>query len=150
MPARPLDPDAPPLGTLLPDFTVQTCDGRTIHRRDLKGRHHLVLCFAPLGHDDLTTFTALLLSTAPAWRAERAAVLVLVPEGASLVGDRGQSVIAEDHGARLRARFGVDHGAAIFIADRYGEIVYHAIGKTTVPVDDVLPTLELLEMRCSL
>lgn len=150
MPARSLDPAASPLGTLLPDFSVRTSDGRAIHRRDFKGRRHLVVCFAPLDRAELDVFVAPLATVVPSWRAERAELLLCLPEGVVLNADPSAALIVEDHGNRLRGRFGVARGAALFIADRYGEIVYHATGATTVPVDEVLPTLELLEMRCSL
>lgn len=150
MPARPLDPAASPLGTLLPDFTVRTRAGRTIHRRDFKGRRHLVICFAPLNGVDLTAFVAPVVRAAPSWRGERAEILLLVPPDASLADDHGQVLVAEDQGEQLRPRFGVGRGAALFIADRYGEIAYCATDAATVPVEEVLPLLELLEMRCSL
>ena len=150
MPARPLDPAASPLGTLLPDFTVRTRDGRTIHRRDFKGRRHLVICFAPLDHGDLATFVAPIMTAASSWRGERAEILLLVPEDSALPGEYGQVLVAEDRGEQLRDRFGVGRDAALFIADRYGEIVHCAKEMALVPVGEVLPLLELLEMRCSL
>lgn len=150
MPARPFAPTVAPLGSLLPDFSVWTSDGRAIHRRDFKGRRHLVVCFAPVDRTGLQAFVAPLAAAVLSWRAERAELLLCLPEGVALDADPSAALVVEDHGNRLRDRFGVAPGAALFIADRYGEIVYHATGATAVPMDEVLPILELLEMRCSL
>lgn len=154
MPTRPFDPALSPLGALLPDFTVRTLEGRTIHRRDFKGRRHLVLCFAPAAVSDFDGLVAALAAAVPAWRAERAALLLLIPAGASLPGEDGAEFSAADHDGQVRERFGVGPGAALFIADRYGEIVFHAAADATrpadVPLGEVLPILEQLELRCSL
>jgi peroxiredoxin len=80
MTVKPLEPAGPKTGVLLPDFTVETMTGRTIHRREFKGRKHLVICFAPaafavVGQQLVTAVAAKSL----AWQAERAETLVIVP-----------------------------------------------------------------------
>jgi alkyl hydroperoxide reductase subunit AhpC len=156
MTARPLEPTGPKIGALLPDFTVRTLAGRTIHRRDFKGRRHLVLCFAHAATSDGGQGLATALATAyPAWRAERAELLLIVSgTGDLVVAPEALPIIADAEG-HLRARFGVGTEAALFIADRYGEIAFYENGESPtgvqgLPLDQVLPTLELLEMRCSL
>jgi hypothetical protein len=98
------------------------------------------------------SIAAALAAAIPSWRSERAATLVIAPTKPDEVDqDLAASIIA-DHAGDLRARFGVGAGAALFIADRYGEIVFHVAAATTsdLPLDEVLPILELIEMRCSL
>ncbi len=156
MAVKPLDPIGPKLGALLPDFTVETTTGRTIHRREFKGRKHLVVCFAQAGvitaEEGLAAAVAALY---PAWQAERAECLLIVtdPAGISITPTLPPLVVDAD--GPLRARFGVGRAAALFIADRYGEIALFATATDPtatqgLPLAEVLPTLELLEMRCSL
>lgn len=156
MTAGPLEPAGPKIGALLPDFTVRTIAGRTIHRRDFKGRRHLVLCFAHAAtSDNWRELAAALTAAYPAWRAERAEVLLIVSGIDDLAAPSAALPIIADVEGQLRARFGVGTAAALFIADRYGEIAFHATGESPtgaqgLALDQVLPTLELLEMRCSL
>ena len=154
MPTRPFDPACSPIGALLPDFTVRTIDGRTVHRRDFKGHRHLVICFAPLvGADAPDAPVDALAAQLPSWRAERAELLFCLPAGAVLPDEGGLGLVVADHDGPLRERFGVGPGAALFIADRYGEIVFHAVGSASfadLPLGEVLPILERIEMRCSL
>lgn len=156
MTVRLLEPTGPKIGVLLPDFTVETLTGRTIHRRDFKGRKHLVVCFAQAevgaaGQGLAAAIAALY----PSWQTERAETLLIVtaPDGIATALTSPPIVIDAD--GQLRARFGVGTEATLFVADRYGEIAFYATGGAAItlqglPLDGVLPTLELLEMRCSL
>lgn len=154
MPTRPFDSALSPIGALLPDFTVQLIDGRIVHRRDFKGRRHLVVCFASATAASLDGLVVTLAAVVPAWQAERAELLLFVPADGGVEEERGTGFIAEERGGQLRERFGVGPGAALYIADRYGEIVFHAAaepeGIAELPLGEVLPILEQLEMRCSL
>jgi alkyl hydroperoxide reductase subunit AhpC len=153
---RPLAPTGPKVGALLPDFTVETLTGRMIHRREFKGRKHLVVCFAPVGREaDGQALAAAIAVLYPSWQAERAESLLIVTDPAGFPTAPTSPPIVSDADGQLRARFGVGAEAALFIADRYGEIALYATYVDTtatqgLPLDDVLPTLELLEMRCSL
>lgn len=149
----------PHVGDLLPDFSLRLTDGRQVHRRDLKGRHHAVIAFLPGG--SLGSNTALLRTLAAhesGWRAARAAVLIVLPAGDEpLAGDLPFILVLDREGA-LRRRFEVGPQGALIMADLYGEVVLRlddaamltpdARGES--PLDQVLPTLGLLEMRCSL
>lgn len=142
---------------MLPDFTLHFCEGRTLHRRELKGRAHAAIVFLPEQHErqDPALLSAIAAALS-AWRATRAAVLVILPPG-----DDGSSVDPTldpvlDTDGTLHARFGAGPGGALIVADRYGEIALRAdgtedaAGAGRLPLGEVTPTLELLEMRCSL
>jgi len=161
MTLRTLEPTGHKTGVLLPDFTVETMTGRTIHRREFKGRKHLVICFAPAGSGlDGQRFIAAVAANALGWQAERAETLMIVPDpvapASAAIDPLSQALaIVVDVDGHLRTRFGVGAEAAVFIADRYGEIVFYAAGTTIIAghgsrLDEILPLLELLEMRCSL
>ena len=156
MTVRSLDPTGPKVGVLLPDFTVETIAGRTIHRREFKGRKHLVICFAQVGAGTHSRGLVTAIASAyPAWQAERAECLLIVNEPVDDAVSPTSPPIVVDTDGQLRARFGVGDGAALFVADRYGEIALYATAADatatqSLPLDEVLPTLELLEMRCSL
>jgi hypothetical protein len=146
----------PQVGDLIPDFAARTVDGRAIVRREFKGRHHLVLCFAASGAgDDGRALIATADAAHAAWQAERAAALVVLPPGVMVAPAAATVPLVLDADGDLRARFGVGTGAMLLIADRYGEVVLRqesagdaeGIG---LPLDEVRPILELLEMRCSL
>ena len=64
-----------------------------------------------------------------------------------------------DAEGRVRERYGActatgEPRAALFVADRYGEIVLRAVAARGeghgMPVDEVLPLLELLQVRCAI
>lgn len=156
MAVRPLEPTGPKLGVLLPDFTVETTTGRTIHRREFKSRKHLVVCFTQAGvATDTQALAAAVTALYPSWQGERAECLLIVTDPVGITSAPTSPPIIADAAGQLRARFGVGTAAALFIADRYGEIAFYATGADApatqgLPLDEVLPTLELLEMRCAL
>jgi hypothetical protein len=139
-------------GELLPDFTLSFRDGRILHRRALKGRSHAVIYFPPdrPPHEEEVILAALA-ARVPDWQAARAAVLIVLPADGA---DASETLPVEpviDRDGTMRARFGVGPGGALFVADRYGEIALRADGAMCVlPLDEVTPTLALLEVRCSL
>lgn len=147
----------PQEGALLPDFTLHFRDGGVLYRRELKGRSHAVIYFPP--ERPLSTGAAMLESLAarmPHWQAVRAVVLVIVPAAADVPASLWLEPVIDRDGA-LRERFGVGPGGTLFVADRYGEIALRVDGTSAtvgagwaLPLGDVAPTLELLEMRCSL
>ena len=149
----------PRVGDLLPDFTVRTIDGRTIHRREFKGRRHLILCFAhPQARDGGCGLLAELTGVYAACRAERAELLVVLPATAGETATGPFPIVVDDEGL-LRARFGAVATAALFIADRYGEIVVRHDGLDAdgarpalygLPIDTLSTVLGWLETRCSL
>jgi peroxiredoxin len=150
----------PRVGELIPDFSVQTTDGRTIHRRDFKGRRHLVLCFAhPQAHDGGCGLLTALDGAYADYRAGRAEVLVVVPPAGAPGGEAYPFPVTADEGGVVRARFGVAGGAALFIADRYGEVVVRVDSTEAdgtpaepcgLPLATVPMALEWLETRCGL
>jgi peroxiredoxin len=144
-------------GTLLPDFTMYFRDGRTLYRRELKGRSHAVIVFLPeYRPGEASALLRAIDAHLPAWQAARAAVLVVLTAARA---DETESLSFEpvlDRDGTLRARFGVGPCGALFVADRYGEIVLRVDGAaadgdaSALSLDEVTPTLELLEIRCSL
>jgi len=148
----------PQEGALLPDFRIHFRDGRVRYRRELKGRSHAVIYFSP--ERPLREARAMLESLAarvPLWQAARAVVLVVLPaDGGDMTEKLGFEPVFDRDGS-MRARFGAGPGGALFVADRYGEIALRADGAidaagavSALPLDEIAPTLKLLEMRCSL
>jgi hypothetical protein len=148
----------PQEGALLPDFAMHFRDGRILYRRELRGRSHAAIYFVPdcpvREEGAILTGLAVRVGT---WRAARAAVLIVVPHDRASPTEGLPFEPVIDRDGTLRARFGVGSGGALFVADRYGEIVLRADGiadtpgiASPLPVDEVAPTLGLLEMRCSL
>jgi peroxiredoxin len=150
----------PRVGELIPDFTVQTVAARRIHRREFKGRRHLVLCFAhPQASDGGQGLLAAIASGYDTYRAGRAEVLVVLPSDGAAGGEGYPFPVVADAGGVLRSRFGATDGAALIIADRYGEVVVRVdsteiAGGTPEPYGLPLATvpmaLEWLETRCGL
>jgi hypothetical protein len=145
---------------LIPDFTVQTAEGRRIHRRDFKGRRHLVICFAhPQASDEGRGLLAEVAASYDAFRAGRAEVLVVPLSDGAAAGEDYPFPVVADAGGVLRSRFGATDGAALIIADRYGEVVVRVDSTEAdgtppepygLPLATVLMALEWLETRCGL
>lgn len=153
-------------GELIPSFTLRAVDGQTVRYGDYRGRRHLVLCFLP---DVASAPCQALLTTLgrcyASYRAAGAEVLALLPEEAVL-GEAEPFLSAlpypllYDAGGLIRDRFGVPGAEgmplpALFVTDRYGEVALAGVGREELPgcglpLDDVLPTLELLQVRCSI
>jgi peroxiredoxin len=150
----------PRVGELIPDFTVQTVEGRRIHRRDFKGRRHLVICFAhPQASDGGQGLLGAIAGSYDAYRAGRGEVLVVLSSDGAM-GEEGYPFpVVADVGGVLCSRFGTTDGAALIIADRYGEVVVR-VDSTEVdgappepyglPLATVPMALEWLETRCGL
>lgn len=135
------------VGQLLPDFTVQTTTGQTIHRRDYKGRQHLVVCFAGADLAEAARLGAAIAAAYPQWQAERGAALFITAAAAALPALPFPCCI--DPTGELGRRFGVGTQPAFFLADRYGELVV-ATTTSPLPVAEATEILSLLEMCCSL
>ena len=158
-------------GDLLPPFMLRAVDGATVRRADYRGRRHLVLCFVPEALSAASR--ALLVALARCHDAHRAAgaeTLAVVPAGTA--GEEIAQVLRAlpypvlyDAGGVVQAGLGARDAAgepapALCVADRYGEIALRAVGRPApdlsaaadlgLPLDDILPTLELLQVRCSL
>ena len=103
MAVRPLDPTGPKLGVLLPDFTVETTIGRTIHRREFKGRKHLVVCFAQVQAGNTQELLTAIAVVYPSWQAQRAESLLIVADPVEIAFASDGSPIVVDVDGRLRA-----------------------------------------------
>lgn len=152
-------------GDLLPPFILRSPDGATVRRSDYRGRRHLVVCAVPdIGATEYRPLLAALSARHGACRESGAEVLVLTgaapPESAP---ERWPFPVLLDPAWRVAGRLGAvtaggERSLALAIADRYGEIVLCVGGdppgavsaEWSLPLDEILPTLELLEMRCSL
>lgn len=159
--------EGPQPGELIPPFIARAVDGRAIRRHDYKGRRHLVLFFAhDAGCAACRAALAALAAAYPALREEGGEVLAFLPVAAGAAGAAEalpyQVVVGE--AGELHGRYGARSATgeplpALFVADRYGEVVLRAIGRVGaadgaprhgLPLDEVLPTLALLQVRCSL
>lgn len=147
------------MSELLPDFSAQFTDGRQFHRRDLKGRQHAVIYFMPHGSVESGLIVLHMFAVQEAtWRAARAAILVVLPTATTPIPSGLHVAPVLDRDGGLRARFGVGRQGALFVVDRYGEIVLRiddaeplaAAPPAGSPHEQILPTLELLEVRCTL
>ena len=179
-------------GELLPPFTLPAIGGETIRRHDYRGRRHLALYFADAV--DCAACRAALDTLAERYgdcRAAGAEVLAILPADSAGDGVEGRGPSGEGRGAsshprssplagapypvlcdaegRVRERYGActatgEPRAALFVADRHGEIVLRAVAAHRpvggdgaprgeghgLPVDEVLPLLELLQVRCAI
>lgn len=145
--AQPAVSAGPQPGQLMPDFAVRTLDGRTIHRRDFKGRRHLVVCFAPPTPGNLLDTLAAQYADL---RSERGELIVALAADAAPAGHPYPLVDGEG-AAELRRRFGVTEPSELFVCDRYGEVVLRVAGTAeALPIDEMLPALQWMETRCSL
>jgi peroxiredoxin len=149
------------VGELIPSFSGCTLDGRTIERRQYKGRRHLMLIFTHgAACADCRALLAALAQDYAACRAEGAEVLAFVPAetaaGAN-APDVPFPVLAVP--PALYARFGALAGGeavrpALYLADRYGEVVWRALNDQNsghdLPVDEVVPLVERMAMVCAL
>ncbi len=158
-------------GDLLPPFMLRAVDGATVRRADYRGRRHLVLCFVPEVLSGASrALLAALARCQEAYRAAGAETLAVVPaETAGAEVERTLRAlpyrVLYDAGGVVQAGLGARGAAgvprpALCIADRYGEIALLAVGRAAsdlsatadlgLSLDDILPTLELLQVRCSL
>ena len=149
------------VGDLLPSFSAHALDGRLIRRQQYKGRRHLVLLFAHGGDcSDCAEQLRALARGYEACRAEQAEILAFVPAdaaGAVALADLPYPVLVAP--PALFARFGAlaSSGSVcplLYIADRYGEVVWRAGGDSVtghrVEAADVVPLVERMAMVCSL
>ncbi|MGN6562541.1 MAG: redoxin domain-containing protein [Thermomicrobiales bacterium] len=149
------------IGELIPSFSGCTLDGRTIERRQYKGRRHLVLIFTHgVACAGCRALLAALARDYGAFRAEGAEVLAFVPAETVAGADAPNvpfPVLASP--PALYASFGALAGGeavwpALYLADRYGEVVWRALadqdGGHTLPVDEVVPLVERMAMVCAL
>jgi hypothetical protein len=137
----------PQPGELIADFSGRTADGRTIFRRDFKGRRHLILCFAaPL---PAPARRALLDQLAARHAAIRAASAELVTFWCDDPPAHPTTILADPDG-RTHARYGAS-SPLLVAADRYGEIVLRRpLDDLPAALDEALASVEWMQMRCSL
>jgi peroxiredoxin len=149
------------VGELIPSFTACTRAGREITRRQYKGRRHLVLIFTHgAACAGCRTLLAALAAGYDACRAEGAEVLAFVPVATTAgAGDPAAPFPVLVVPPELYGRFGAlaADGAvqpALYLADRYGEVVWRALGdhddSHAIKVAEIVPLVERLAMVCAL
>lgn len=142
----------PQPGELVPDFFGRAADGRTVYRREYRGRRHLVLCFvAALADDARRALHAALAARHPAMRAAGAEAVVFVCDGASAEAAPCPYPVLGDAGGRMHERYGAATTPLLIAADRYGEVVLRR-GLDDIPaaLDEALAAVEWMQTRCSL
>lgn len=137
----------PQPGQLIPDFFGRTADGRTLFRREYKGRRHLVLCFAaPLPGPARQALLAELAARHPAFDAASAAIVVFQCDAPPTLPF---TVLADPDG-QMHARYGAT-APLLITADRYGEIVLRRpLDNLPAALDEALASVEWMQTRCSL
>jgi hypothetical protein len=140
----------PQPGELIPDFFGRTADGRTLYRREYKGRRHLILCFAaPLSPPTRQTLLTELATRYPAYRAASAEVVVFQCDDPPLSPLISPTVLADTDG-QMHARYAAA-SPLLIAADRYGEIVLRRpLDNIPAALDEALASVEWMQTRCSL
>lgn len=151
---------------LVPHFILPALGGGTVDRGAYRGRRHLVFVFLHGGRCDICTgLLAALRMLHGAVTREGAEILLVIntQDGESrdhLVSEALPFPVIVD-GERLGPRFGLatmgPKEAALFVADRHGEIRLAAMGSPGVdevghglPLEKIVPVLELLQVSCSI
>ena len=138
----------PQPGAMIPDFFGRVADGRTVYRREYKGRRHLILCFiAPAPQPD-----ALLHELAGRYPHFREAGAELIVFCRDLPPDfTPPYVILADPAGQMHERYGATDHPLLFAADRYGEIVLRrSLADPAAALDEAQTALEWMQTRCSL
>lgn len=152
-------------GDLVPHFILPALGGGTIDRRAYRGRCHLVFLFTHgAGCRQCAGLLAAARGLRDAARSAGAEFLLVhsVRDGeapAHRVGEAPPFPVILDDG-RLAQRFGLASvgpaESALFVADRHGEVRLAAIGSDDaegvghgLPMERVMPVLELLQVTCS-
>ena len=148
--------------SLLPSFQLSTADGRAVGTWGYKGRWNLVLYFI----DNLSCprCAVELRSLAEAYeklRDQQAEVLVIAPSSLDQTGgpvaglDLPFPVLVDAdlivHGRYGALEYSGSPVAAVFVADRYGEIFAASVsgpGHQLLTVDEILSWLRLIEIQC--
>jgi hypothetical protein len=137
----------PQPGELIPDFFGRTADGRTLYRREHKGRRHLILCFAaPLSPPARQALLTELAARYPAYRAASAEAVVFQRDDPPC----SPLTILADPNGQMHARYGAS-SSLLITADRYGEIVLRRpLDNIPAALDEALASVEWMQTRCSL
>ena len=168
----------PGVGDLIPPFTLEAMGGGVVRRHDYRGRRHLILVFTHgIGCPSCAALLETLAARYADYRAEGAEVLAFLPADEPRCPARADGARALpypllcDSEGRARARYGArtpagEPLAALLVADRHGEVVLRAVageGEHSsapaastdtafhgLPLDEVLPLVSLLQVRCSI
>ncbi len=168
----------PGVGNLIPPFILEAVGGGMVRRHDYRGRRHLILVFTHrAGCPSCAALLEALAARYADYRAEGAEVLAFLPADESRCVAQTDSAGALpypllcDADGRVGARYGAQTPtgeplAALLVADRYGEVVLQAVAGDAsnsstpaaaadaalhgLPLDEVLPLVGLLQVRCSI
>jgi len=147
----------PPVGELLPDITLTSVTGQRIRLSDYRGRRALILLF--LGRERDATAVALLSALAERYAEflqEEAEVLAIIPGPHEAVATIARAhswpfPILVDEDERAHRKYGAAARGILYIADRYGEIVFISpIAEEHVPlsVESLLSWIRFTEAQC--
>jgi peroxiredoxin len=168
----------PAVGDLIPPFTLEAVGGGVVRRHDYRGRRHLILAFTHgVGCPSCAALLEALAGRYADYRAEGAEVLAFLPadESRCIAQAGGAAALPYpllcDAEGRVGARYGArtpagEPLAALLVADRHGEVVLRAVaGEASnsstpaaptaaafhgLPLNEVLPLVSLLQVRCSI
>lgn len=138
-------------GEMVPQFTLQGQDDRTVRVSDFRGKKNLVLIFAAGQKVPLVRELA---GRVEEVKDENTVVLVInsCPESLRAANSLSASIHGwNDPGARMSRRFGAEFEPAVYVTDQYGEI-YSAHrsseGALLPDADDVLASVRHINAAC--
>lgn len=155
---------------LIPPLTMRTAEGRIVHAWDFKQKKNLVIAFLDASCAPCEEFLAQIVQRAPDLAAHNAVTLVALLEhprpgfaeslppniivGADVSGCSARAFLGDDapwSGASTSTRSASPASRAIFVTDRYGELVAQwllAHAHNFPPLEAILTTLRGIEIAC--
>jgi peroxiredoxin len=124
-------------GMLLRDLPVHTFDGHSVSVSDFRGRRNFVLVFPGLRGEESSLLNELRQSAAELQEEEAIVLIADAPDDA-----RRHYGAASPEGSRI---------AALYVADRYGEIYFAAHngpGDSLPPAAEILEWLRFINAQC--
>ncbi len=144
----------PDVGRLIPGFCLNSIGGGRVSPWDFKGRKNLVIAFFGLQTGSSTELLTELKHSYPLLREEETEVLAIGRGSEDELARRmlglglPYAVLADPKG--LTHDLYVTTGPAVFVADRFGELLMRLdpSGSLGSQLDTVLSRLALIEMQC--
>jgi peroxiredoxin len=148
--------ELPSKGRRIPDFGLNSTDGRFIQLSDYRGIRNLVLIFAD-ARNSTKEFISKVDNHYDGIKAEEGEVLAVAEQSIQTQGELKVSYpVLIDKDGRFHREFGaVDQlgqpAAAVYVTDRYGEVfdAYRTRDGQSLPTaDEILALLEFINIQC--